>query len=254
MKMAFVIPVYKHGKTLENVVANLVAYGFPIIVVDDGNDAENKTAIASVATTHKEVILVTRDKNGGKGRAVSDGAKKASEIGMTHIFQIDSDGQHDVADVPAFLELAEKFPEDLICGFPEYDETVPASRKNGREISNRWTRICTLDKSIVDVLCGFRIYPVAPFMKILRKRALIAGRMGFDVEIFVRFIWKGVNVKWHSVHVSYPKDGISNFHLVRDNIAISLVFTKLFLGMIVRFPILLYRIIRNNGKQSAALD
>ena len=38
MNYGFVVPVYNHGSTLEFVVKQLSEYGFPIIVVDDGND------------------------------------------------------------------------------------------------------------------------------------------------------------------------------------------------------------------------
>jgi hypothetical protein len=39
-------------------------------------------------------------------------------------------------------------------------------------------------------------------------------------------------------------DGISHFHVVRDNIRISLVFTRLFFGMLFRLPVLIIRRIR----------
>ena len=38
MKYGFVIPVYRHGSTLEAVVKSLVSYNLPIIVVDDENE------------------------------------------------------------------------------------------------------------------------------------------------------------------------------------------------------------------------
>lgn len=245
MKFGFVIPVYNHGRTLENVVSKLTQYNVPIIVIDDGNDAENKAAIASTVNAHSEVVLVTHEKNSGKGKAVINGVLKANEFGLTHIFQIDSDGQHDVSAVPSFIAEAEKFPNDIICSVPEYDESVPLARKNGRKISNTFARICTWDKSIEDVMCGFRIYPVAPFVKLLCHHAIIDRRMGFDVDVLVHLMWAGVNVQWRKVGVTYPKDCISNFRMVRDNITISLTFARLSLGMIVRSPILLYRVIHN---------
>ena len=49
MKYGFVLPVYRHGATLGAVVESLVKFNFPIIVVDDGNDSENRALIAGVA-------------------------------------------------------------------------------------------------------------------------------------------------------------------------------------------------------------
>jgi glycosyltransferase involved in cell wall biosynthesis len=243
MKSGFVIPVYNHGAMLESVVSQLLQYKLPVIVVDDGNDAANRADIAAVAAAHKEVVLVTRPGNGGKGKAMNDGARKAAELGLTHVFQIDSDGQHDASRVPFFLAESEKHPDSIICGYPEYDESVPRSRKRGREISNAWARICAVNGDIADVLCGFRIYPVAPYIKIINSQWL-DGRMGYDVDILVRMSWSGVRVISHSVHVTYPKDGISNFRAVRDNLHIAGTFARLCIGMVVRLPVLLYRAVK----------
>jgi polyprenyl-phospho-N-acetylgalactosaminyl synthase len=240
MKSGFIIPVYNHGATLESVVSPLLQYKLPVIVVDDGNDESNRAYIASTAAAHKEIVVVKRLKNGGKGKAMNDGVHKAAELGLTHVFQIDSDGQHDISRVPFFLAESEKHPYAIICGYPEYDESVPKSRKNGREISNRWARICAVNTEIVDVLCGFRVYPVAPYINIIDHQWL-DGRMGYDVDILVRMSWSGVHIIAHSVRVTYPKGGVSNFRAVRDNLHIACTFARLCIGMAVRSPVLLFR-------------
>ena len=188
-------------------------------------------------------MLVERKKNGGKGKAMMSGVLKARELGLTHVFQIDSDGQHDASRASFFIEAAEENPSCLICGTPVFDESVPTSRKKGREISNRWARFVSLSDEIVDAMCGFRIYPVAPYCRLLTHRACVDARMGYDADILVHFVWSGVHIKSYPVRVTYPADGISNFRMVRDNIRISLSFTKLFFGMIVRLPLLAFRAI-----------
>ena len=80
MKYGFVIPVYRHGSTLEAVVKGLLSYNFPIIVVDDGNDEEKDEQINRVAEAYSLVTLVTRQKNGGKGKAMFDGIFKRSYL------------------------------------------------------------------------------------------------------------------------------------------------------------------------------
>ena len=242
MKAVFVVPVYNHGSTLEAVVQSLLAYSLPVIIVDDGNDESQKAMIAQVVQNHAEkVILVTRKKNGGKGRAMNDGVRKAFELGYSHIFQVDADGQHDVSVCGKFLQEAEKTPDDIICGYPEYDESVPESRRKGRKFSNMWARFVTFDDTIKDVLCGFRVYPVAPYMELLSHHAFINSHMGYDTDILVHLSWKGLRIRSFGVPVTYPKDGISNFRMVRDNIHISATYTRLCVGMIVRLPCLIVR-------------
>ncbi|MCR5764076.1 MAG: glycosyltransferase family 2 protein [Treponema sp.] len=242
MKAAFIIPVYNHGSTLKGVVQSLLQYKLPVIVVDDGNDALQKSLIATVVQDYpNDVILVNRNKNGGKGRAMNDGVRKACELGFSHVFQIDADGQHDVSACGLFLQEAEKTPDDIICGYPVYDDSVPESRRKGREFSNIWARFVTLNSDIKDVLCGFRVYPVQPYMELLNHHAVINSHMGYDTDILVHLSWKGLKIRSFGVHVTYPADGISNFRMVRDNMHISATYTRLCAGMIVRLPLLIYR-------------
>ena len=242
MKAVFVIPVYNHGATLDSVVSGLLHYNLPVIVVDDGNDEYNRAFITRVAEKYTgAVIPVRRNKNGGKGKAMSDGVRKAWELGFTHVFQMDADGQHDSLACAAFLEAAGESPASIICGYPDYDDSVPLARRKGREFANMWARFVTLDGSIKDVLCGFRVYPVKPYMELLRHHAVIDSRMGYDADILVRLMWKGVSLRQLPVRVTYPADGISNFRMVRDNIHISLTYTRLCAGLLLRLPLLALR-------------
>lgn len=241
MNCGFVIPVYNHGTALEGVVKNLESYKLPIIVVDDGNDEANKVQINTVVQNHPLCTLVTREKNGGKGMAMRDGVFKAHEMGLSHILQIDSDGQHDASRVKRFLELAEQNPDAVICGYPEYDESAPKQRVEGRKIANACIRVVTLNNDIVDAMIGFRIYPVAPYYKIITNHSIIDKRMGYDIDMLVHIAWLGVKIISESVKVVYPTDGISNFRAFRDNVRISFTYARLTIGMIIRLPILLYR-------------
>lgn len=219
-------------------VQKLAGYGLPAILVDDGSDAETKGYLAKILADTPSAILVTLEKNGGKGAAVMAGIDRARAEGLTHVLQIDADGQHDTERAGFFLEESAAHPEAIICGRPEYDNSVPLIRKNGRKVANTWAKIVTLSRDLPDVLCGFRVYPVERSRHICRY-AFIDKRMGFDTEILVRLYWKHVPVRFYPVRVSYPQDGVSHFRPVRDNIGISLVFTRLCIGMIIRLPFLL---------------
>lgn len=241
MKYGFVLPVYRHGATLEAVVKSLVSYNFPIIVVDDGNDEENRARIAAVEKAYPLVTVVTREKNGGKGCAVMSGIYKAEEMGLTHVIQLDSDGQHDVGRVEHFLQLSQQNPEKVICGCPIYDASAPKARLIGRKITNGWIHVVTLSFEVKDPMVGFRVYPVEPVVKMLRHTLYIDGRMGFDIEVLVRLFWRNVRIQSEPVKVYYPENGISNFRAFEDNARISLTFARLFLGMLIRIPVLLKR-------------
>lgn len=249
-RFAFIVPVYRHGATLDKVVSSLVKFNCPVIVVDDGNAEEDKAFIRHAAEKYSCVVPVWRDKNGGKGKAVNDGVRKAHELGVTHVLQIDSDGQHDISRVGHFLELSEKNPRALICSYPEYDESAPAARLKARKVANTWLNIVTLSNEIKDCMIGFRVYPLEPYWKLLKSHAILDSHMGFDIDILVHFIWKGIPVVQSPVKISYPKDGVSNFRVVRDNVHIFLAYTRLCIGMMFRSPVLIFRAIKRGLRKN----
>jgi glycosyltransferase involved in cell wall biosynthesis len=243
VKQGFLIPVYKHGASACSLAERLAAFGLPVIMVDDGNDADTHALLAQCAAGTPGVVLVRLKKNSGKGGAVIAGFKKAAELGLTHVFQIDADGQHDDRKAAFFLEESAKHPGMIICGYPEFDETAPKSRITGRKISNFWAAVVTLSTELKEVLCGFRVYPVDASLRITRC-LFLDWRMGFDPEILVRLYWKKIFPVYHPIKVSYPPDGVSNFRMVRDNIRISWMFTRLCAGMLLRLPLLTIRKIK----------
>ncbi|MCR5063351.1 MAG: glycosyltransferase family 2 protein [Treponema sp.] len=240
MKFGFVIPVYNHGSTLDAVIKNLLPYNFPIIVVDDGNDEKNKAFIQDAVNRYPSVTLITHEKNHGKGKAMKSGVHAAYKMGLTHILQLDSDGQHDTLSIPRFIELSEQNPDAVICGIPKYDESAPKERVDGRKYANGYLHVVTFSKEIIDGMIGFRVYPVKPFYKIIRHH-IVSNRMAFDIDILVHFCWKGIRIISEPVKIFYPADGISNYNYVKDTIRISVMYTRLSAILLFTFPIVLIR-------------
>jgi glycosyltransferase involved in cell wall biosynthesis len=247
MKQGFLIPVYRHGATACSLAKRLAASGLPVIMVDDGNDADTQAILAQCAAQTPGLVLVRLEKNSGKGGAVSKGLEKAAELGLTHVLQIDADGQHDAEKTNFFLAESAKHPNMIICGYPEFDASAPQGRVSGRKISNFWAAVVTLSTELREVLCGFRVYPVDASLRITRH-IFLDKRMGFDPEILVRLYWKKVLPLYYPIKVSYPPDGVSNFRMVRDNICISWMFTRLCAGMLLRLPLLIMRNIKRRKK------
>lgn len=239
-----VVPVYNHAGAIGAVLAGLLRAGVPCLLVDDGSDAACAAVLDALVRAHAgQVELVRLATNQGKGAAVLAGIRHAAQCGYSHALQIDADGQHDTADVPAFLELARAHPEAVITGQPVYDASVPRARLYGRYATHIWVWINTLSFEIRDSMCGFRVYPVAPVIA-LAARGRLGQRMNFDTEILVRLLWDGRRIVNLPTRVSYPADGVSHFDVWRDNVQISWMHTTLFFGMLVRLPTLLARRLR----------
>ena len=240
------VPVYNHQQVLAQTLANIRRFNLPVILVDDGSNDTCKKVMHELAAADAQVHLIERSANGGKGAALKTGLQAAADLGFSHALQIDADGQHNSADIPRFLQLAESAPTALIAGKPEYDASVPKGRLYGRYLTHVWVWINTLSLDITDSMCGFRVYPVA------RSVALIAAepmgeRMDFDTEFMVRWHWRHWPLQQISTKVIYPEQGVSHFHVWRDNKLISWMHTRLFFGMLWRLP----RILQNKFRAEA---
>jgi predicted LPLAT superfamily acyltransferase len=210
------------------------------VVIDDGSDPEVGKHIRAVCAGRADAEYRRHARNGGKGYAVICGLARARERGFSHAVQIDADGQHDLESLGALLEAARINPTAIVCGVPRFEQPIPLARRIGRPITNFWVAVNSLSLHIPDAMCGFRVYPVDETLN-LAHQSVHGRRMDFDVEILVKAHWAGIPLTAVPVGVRYPDGNFSNFEVVRDNVLLSLLQTRLFLGMLRRLPRLVFR-------------
>src|SRR5436190_22249370 len=99
-------------------------------------------------------------------------------------------------------------------------------------------------------MCGLRVYPLVPTCAIWHRFRL-GARMDFDTEIMVRLHWSGVHIITVPTRVTYPRDGVSHFKMLEDNVFISRMHTRLFFGMLIRLPALIGRRLGHRGVKAA---
>lgn len=234
-----VLPVYNHEDAVGRVVAGVLAHSLPVILVDDGSTPRCREVLQQLARG-PNVSLVTNPRNLGKGGAVSAGLRAALRAGYSHALQIDADGQHTLADIPHFVAAARANPAAVICGQPIFDESIPRLRFLSRYLTHVLVWIHTLSLDIRDSMCGFRVYPLPAVVAVIDSTRL-GRRMDFDPELLVRLHWRGQSMRWLPTRVSYPLDGVSHFRMLEDNLRISGMHARMFVGMLVRLPILVWR-------------
>jgi glycosyltransferase involved in cell wall biosynthesis len=171
-----VIPVFDHEHAVEAVVRGVLAAGLPCLLVDDGSGPACAAQLRHIASALDTVSLVRLEQNSGKGAAVMAGLDAAASAGYTHAVQIDADGQHRLADLPAFIEASRTTPDALVCGRPLFDRDAPRSRRYGRYLTHVCVWLNTLSFDIPDSMCGFRIYPLAPTLDLVRSTAAVIKR------------------------------------------------------------------------------
>lgn len=241
MSNCLLVPHYDHVDQFRAFLPCLAALDIPILVVDDGSPDEAFKALTGLLDQHApEAILIRLKTNGGKGAAMVAGFKAALQAGFTHAVLADADGQHAVEDIANLSRVAERYPHELVCGFPKFDESIPPIRYYGRRISLYLNWLQTLSTEIRDSLCGCRAYPVAETVQLIENNRM-GGYMSFETEFLVKSIWFGLPMRWVPVRVVYPEEGKSHFRYIRDNVGLVVMHTKLFLGMLLRAPSLIRR-------------
>ena len=238
-----VIPSYNAGRAVFATVQAARAAWAPVWIVVDGSTDGTAEQLQELARIDPHLRVDVLAQNCGKGAAVLHALEAAQAAGFTHALTMDSDGQHPADLIDDFMRASLARPDAMILGRPIFDASAPLIRVRGRKLSNGWTNLETLFAGIDDSLYGFRIYPVAPLLTIMRGRRWMR-RFDFDTEAVVRLAWAGVtpiNIAAPVKYLRADEGGVSHFNYVRDNILLSWMHLRLMIEFVLRLPVLLAR-------------
>jgi glycosyltransferase involved in cell wall biosynthesis len=96
-RMAALIPAHNESARIQRVVQGALRH-LPVIVVDDGS-TDDTAALAEAAGAR----VIRQQPNQGKGAALRAGFAAAQADGIVAVVTLDGDGQHDPAEIPAFV-------------------------------------------------------------------------------------------------------------------------------------------------------
>jgi len=246
------IPSYNPGSRVYETVRAARHEWLPVWVIVDGSTDGSAEGLKALAQGDPGLRVIVLPKNVGKGAAVLHGIELAATEGFTHVLTMDSDGQHPAAQIARFMAASQARPDAMILGVPVFDRSAPALRVRGRRVSNWWANLETLWTGIGDSLFGFRVYPIAPLMRVMRGQRWMR-RFDFDPEAVVRMSWFGVppvNLSAPVLYFRADEGGVSHFNYARDNLLLTWMHTRLFFGFLLRLPMLLARRARANAKSS----
>ena len=237
------IPSYDTGPKVYETVRAARAQWAPVWVVVDGSTDGTDRLLQAEAARDPGLRVIVLPHNQGKGSAVLAGIEQAAREGFTHALTMDSDGQHPADLIPTFMAASQRDPGTMVLGKPVFGPEAPALRVNGRKVSNGWANLETLWMGVGDSLYGFRVYPIAPLAKIMRGNRFMR-RFDFDPEAVVRLCWAGVrplNIDAPVRYLSAEEGGVSHFKYLRDNTLLTWMHTRLFIGFVLRLPLLVWR-------------
>ena len=216
LKTVVMIPTYNNATKLQAVIDDVRRFTHGIIIINDGSTDD--TSI--ILSLYPDIEIIDIKENKGKGNAMQLGFKRALELQYNYAITIDSDGQHLAKDLEAFLDKVEEFPDSMIVGARNMEETegVPGGSSFGHKFSNFWFKLETA-KSLPDTQSGYRLYP----LKQLSAMHFFTKRYEFEIESLVRLSWRGVAMRWVPIDVKYPEDRISHFRKFWDFFRISIL-------------------------------
>jgi glycosyltransferase involved in cell wall biosynthesis len=221
LKCCVIIPTYNNGKTLEQVIRDVLEYTSDVIVVNDGATDQTPDILAKFGSLR----IINIPRNRGKGYALRLGFHYAFKQGFRYAITIDSDGQHYAKDLLKFTSKIEQEPDSVIIGARNMGhESVPGTSSFGHKFSIFWFRIETGLK-VPDIQSGYRLYPLE---KIERMR-FFGRKFEFEVEVLAKLAWKEVNITSVPVKVYYAPKGerVSHFRKVHDFTRVSIANTLL---------------------------
>jgi glycosyltransferase involved in cell wall biosynthesis len=192
MRLLALIPAYNESAAIAQVVTETQRH-LPVLVVDDGSN--NNTA--SLAEAAGATVLV-QNPNRGKGAALRRGFVYALENGFAGVISLDGDGQHDPAEIPAFVTLFEEKHSDLIIGYRSFKE-MPFWRWLGNNLGFAifsWA----MGTRILDNQSGYRLVS-----KRLTARLLAGQESGyeFEMEQIVSCVEAGYRLAWTPIRTIY---------------------------------------------------
>lgn len=237
------IPSYNTGPRVLQTVRDALTVWQPVWVVVDGSTDDTPHALQALAATEPGLRVFVLERNQGKGAAVLHGMLAAQAAGYTHVLTMDADGQHPADGIASFMAASQAAPHCMLLGRPVFDASAPLLRVRGRRISNWWANLETLGMGIGDSLFGFRVYPIAPALRIM-QRIRWMRRFDFDPELAVRMCWAGVrplNLDAPVRYFSAAEGGVSHFNYLRDNTLLTWMHLRLVFGFVARLPLLIGR-------------
>jgi hypothetical protein len=156
LRVLIVVPAYNEGESLGELLREIKTCvpGGEVVVVNDGS-RDNTGPVAQ----KNRATLLDLPINLGIGGAVQSGFQYGWRRGCEVCIQVDGDGQHNPADIPALLEPLQNGQADCVVGsrfFGKqggYQSTF--SRRLGIGLLSRLLWLLS-GKRILDVTSGFR--------------------------------------------------------------------------------------------------
>jgi glycosyltransferase involved in cell wall biosynthesis len=195
-----VVPAHDEAARISHVVDGARRH-VPVLVVDDGSGDETADLAERAGAT-----VIRQSPNQGKGAALRAGFAAALEAGAEAAITLDGDGQHDPAEIPAFLgtharRVIAGHPTELIIGARSF-RRMPAVRRLANWLGTV-TLSAALGRWIADNQSGYRLVGRQLMAAMLDSRET---GFSFEVEMIAVCLREGWSIEWIPVRTIYADE------------------------------------------------
>lgn len=211
-----IMPTYNEVESLVSMVGRLrqSVPGADLLIVDDASPDGTGELADTLAATDARVRVLHRPGKDGLGRAYLAGFARAIDEGYSYAVEIDADGSHDPAELPAMIELAEN-GADLVIGSRWVEggavRNWPWLRQAISRAGNAYSR-WVLRSGIRDITAGYRVYRVSALDDLDLGEVASQGYC-FQVELAWRLERTGHRIEEHPITFVERATGRSKMHL-----------------------------------------
>ncbi len=206
------MPAYNEERSIAKVILDCKKLVDLVVVVDDGSKdstAEIAEALGAYVVRHPE--------NQGYGAALQSCFETARLLGADKMVIIDSDGQHNPAEIPKLLDSL-KNGVDMVIGSRFINgngKNVPVYRKVGMKVLDTATNIAG-GVQISDSQSGFRAYG----KKAIETIRIKDTDMSAGSEILLQIKENNLNFKEVEIHCNYDVEDASSQNPVSHGVKV----------------------------------
>lgn len=213
-KVLVCIPAFNEAKQIAQIVKNARNHCSEVLVCDDGS-VDRTAEIAEIAGA----TVIRHNSNRGYGAAIktlfAESRKKNADIIVT----LDSDGQHDVTEIPKLIGPLVRNEVDIVIGSrflnKKSQDHIPKYRNFGIRTITKLTQAVSYD-TLTDSQSGFRAYS----KNALDKIDIYENGMSVSTEILLKAKEKDLTIKEVPIIVRYDVEDASTQNPLKHGISV----------------------------------
>ncbi|MFV1998192.1 MAG: polyprenol monophosphomannose synthase [Acidiferrobacterales bacterium] len=212
MRTLTIIPTYNEKENIEPIVRRVLETdsSVEVLVVDDNSPDGTGEIVDRMIESESRIHVLHRSGKQGLGKAYIAGFKKAIEMGVDRVIQMDADFSHNPSYLPDMLKASDSY--DVVIGSRYMNGNIsvvnwPLSRLILSYFANIYARWVT-GLPVFDVTGGFKVIRT-DVLRNINLDKISSNGYAFQIEINYIFNKKGFSITEIPIIFTDREGGVS---------------------------------------------